>query len=67
MHPTFEQIEIQKAADEFASLDWVRETSTHPNQNKQYRTYPQIRTRGLHGCFRRFSTRDTKLPVMFAL
>jgi hypothetical protein len=27
MHPTFEQIEIQKAADEFASLDWVRETS----------------------------------------
>jgi hypothetical protein len=27
MHPTFEQIEIQTAADEFASLDWVRETS----------------------------------------
>jgi len=27
MHPTFEQIEIQKAADEFASLHWVRGTS----------------------------------------
>jgi len=27
MDPTFKQIEIQKAADEFASLDWVRETS----------------------------------------
>jgi cystathionine beta-lyase family protein involved in aluminum resistance len=27
MLPRFEQIEIQKAADEFAFLDWVRETS----------------------------------------
>jgi hypothetical protein len=27
MRSTFEQIEIQKAADEFASLEWVRETS----------------------------------------
>jgi hypothetical protein len=67
MQPTFEQIEIQKAADEFASLDWVRETSTYPNQNEHYRTYPQIRTRGLHGCSGRFLTRDTKLPVLFAL
>jgi len=27
MHPTFPQIEIQKAAEEFASLDWVKGTS----------------------------------------
>jgi len=30
MHPTYEQMEIQKVADEFASLNWLREIS--PNQ-----------------------------------